>query len=262
MLYGTDLSNIVELSTSLSSHNTDTRTLNFGDSSDASNTDNDILVFNVHETETAWTTFDGSGNVATGPSTLKFATINNFDLTSKEDKFGVFYMGNNGGGSRTDQSLISSAVTLGNQVFTFDLLVRDGKIYEDQAIGLLTAAQAKDVGHIKNRIAEIVTHGGTSFNANEIGSTEMDFTYIAYGTSQSSPTETSAYVYAGKYNDSGLGPGDGVNFTNCQLQLLVRCRCHAMRWMVQYFLSDYKIHNLANLYFVTSLASFGVVDFR
>ena len=216
---GTDVSNIVELSHALSSNSSDNITLNFGDSADASDTDNDVLVFNVDETNTAWTTFTGQGAVNSGASTLKFVKVDNFDLTSKEDKFGVFYSGSNGQ-NRTGQSLVSSAVTLGSQVFTFDLLVRDGKIYEDQAIGLLTADQAKDVVHIKNRIAEIVTHGGTSFNADEIGSTEMDFTYIAYGTSQDNSSQTSAYIYAGKYNDSGVAPGAGVDQTKLSIAAL------------------------------------------
>ena len=80
----------------------------------------------------------------------------------------------------------------------------DGRVYEDQVSGELTAANAADTKYIRGKIASIIESGGVESEADNIGSAKMDFTYIAYGVSSTDATKTSAYVYAATYDKSSV----------------------------------------------------------
>ena len=80
---GTTKANIVELSHALSANNTGSRTYDF-----KSDTAADKLVLNVDETNTPWVAYNSNGTVKSGGSTFEFNVVNNFDLSSAEDKFG------------------------------------------------------------------------------------------------------------------------------------------------------------------------------
>ena len=90
--------------------------------------------------------------------------------------------------------------------------LEDGRIYEDELSGQLTKSQVTNTNYIKNKIASIIQSGGVDFDADAIGSTQMDFTYIAYGVSQSNTDQTSAYIYAGRYNKSNVLGNVAIEF--------------------------------------------------
>ena len=136
-LSGTDKANIVELSRGLSANNSVTRTLDFKDDSAS-----DQLVLNVDDANTTWITYNANGTVATGGATFKFNVVNNFDLSSAEDKVGVFYSGSNK--SRGGTSIMSSFVEITPSTNSLAYKLADGRVYEDQVSGELTAANAAD----------------------------------------------------------------------------------------------------------------------
>ena len=206
---GTDAINIVELSHALSVNNSVTRTLDFVSKSGAA--DADQLVFNVDETNTTWAAFDGSGDVSNGVSTFKFNTVNNFELGSAEDKFGLFYSGTNE--SRTGDTLMSSFVEITASINSLAYKLTDGRVYEDELSGLHKKAKVTDSKYIKNKIASFIQSGGVETEANDIGSTHMDFTYIVYGESQADTNKTSAYIYAGRYAKSNVLANQAIDPT-------------------------------------------------
>ena len=143
---GTTQANIVELSQGLSTSNTITSTLDFGSDSSA-----DELVFNVDEDtdNTVWVSFNSDGDVLNSATTFKFNKINNFELASQEDKFGIFYAGTND--SRT-ASLLWGLTNHYVYYYCSCSEARGYRIYEDELSGRLTKSQVTNTTILKIKL--------------------------------------------------------------------------------------------------------------
>ena len=142
-------------------------------------------------------------------TTFKFNTINNFELTGQEDKFGIFYAGDNE--NRIGDTLMRFHARIAEDSSDGAYELRDGRIYEDELSTVMLATEVTNTKTIKNNIASIIKTGGIAADANVIGSTEMDFTYIVYGESQANTSQISAYVYAARYAGSDVVGDTAVN---------------------------------------------------
>ena len=77
----------------------------------------------------------------------------------------------------------------------------------------------------------------------------MDFTYIAYGTSQDNAQETSAYIYAGRYDANSVGTGvtpTWENLTIAGLAEVTDVTRNELDGNTDYFLSE-RHTNLGNV---------------
>ena len=188
----TNKANVVELSSSLSSNKTVGRTIDFKNDSSS-----DSLILNV-DSNTTFVKYNRIGDtVANGITTFNFTKVLNFDLASAEDKFGIFYSET---GARSGTSLMTNFIDLKGNTTIPAYKLRDGRVYEDENVGELSAADAANTSVIRSKIASVIESGGVEKDANLVGTTKMDFTYIAYGKSSTDSTKTSAYVYAATYD--------------------------------------------------------------
>ena len=101
----------------------------------------------------------------------------------------------------------------------FAMRLRDGVIYEDNFNSddglLFSNANARNAEDIRGNIGSLINFGGTG--SNNIGSSDIDFTYIMYAQSSASEDVRSAYVYAGNY---GLTNQNSSTFDSSKLQIV------------------------------------------
>ena len=174
----------------------------------------DQLIFNTHNTNTNWLTFNSDGSIASGsPTSFTFNTISNFEIAGGEDKIGIFYEGSNALGAFREINDSTPAPSY---------RLRDGVIYEDSfnSDGDVLSSAATSASNIRSNISFIIDTAGSG-NADSTGSSGLDFTYVLYARSSSTEdadSVQSAYVYAGNYSQQGQSAND--NFDNTALKMV------------------------------------------
>ena len=156
------------------------------------------------------------------------------------------YSGSNGD---TGDSIMLAHTTVTDTTVPHALKLTDGRIYEDQLSGKMTQSQVLSTDYIKDTIGSIIQSGGVAFNPDSVGSTYMDFTYVAYGASQGNASETSAYIYAARYNANSVGTGvtpTWQNLTIAGLAEVTDVTRNELDGDSDYFLSE-RHQNLGNV---------------
>ena len=111
---------------------------------------------------------------------------------------------------------MSSFVEITTSANSLAYKLADGRVFEDQISGEMSATNATSSEFIRGQIASIIESGGVS-GANNVSSTKMDFTYIAYGVSSTDATKTSAYVYSATYDKSSVLANTAVDSTKLEI---------------------------------------------
>jgi len=81
--------------------------------------------------------------------------------------------------------------------------LREGTVFEDDDLGLITAANAADASFVRDQVAAFVAASGSQAASSSIGRANgVDFLYVAYGETTGNADKVSAYVYGGFFNQA------------------------------------------------------------
>ena len=138
--------------------------------------------------------FNAAANAYTQNDLLAFNKLNGFSIVNgqtglPEDRIAFYAVDKNAYSRFVSTSTIASRQ------------LREGTVFEDDDLGLITAGQAADVSYIRDQVAGFVAAAGSQAASNSIGRANgVDFLYIAYGETTGNLDSVSAYVYGGYFD--------------------------------------------------------------
>ena len=195
VITGDSGANIVQLSAALT--HSDQVVASFG----GADSTTDTLILNAVDGDyTTWSS--DLLTVTHGSNTLGFNTLSGFSLVNPtsgnaEDRLGIF---------TTDRNIFSRFVSTSTSSGAGRQL-KDGTVFEDDDLGLITSADSKDASFVRDQIAQFVADGGAAApgSVGKVGQSVDDFIYVAYGEGSIDSSKTSAYVYAGYFDKGSSG---------------------------------------------------------
>ena len=191
--------NIVQLSAALTYSNKVVASFGGADST------TDTLILNVVDGN--YTKWNADLTLVTPYSnTLGFNKLSGFSFVNPssgnaEDRLGI-YTTVSVGNVNTDKNIFSRFVTT-STASDAALQLRDGTVFEDDDLGLISSVQSKSASFVRDQIAGFLEKGGAQQSTTVGKSAVNDFIYVAYGDSSANDGKTSAYVYAGYFDNGG-----------------------------------------------------------